>query len=225
MFCLCVLSTALQKKNFFLIKKVFKNLTSLLKVKNLRNLTTLKRWPTATTFSTSQLHKNAAAAYNESKIKIATYTTATSTTKFKTTDNFSTSSSSSSNSSLLYSPTNASHLSTLELSNNKSVILPLTSISPSPPPSGYLVWSEYCKMPNLNPYLPEVMKNFHREKYKPCKLISPLTQVEFNRTTQRYMLYVDQEVIPAFSKTGKLDCCYQSIVRNGTGAKADKEVR
>ena len=69
------------------------------------------------------------------------------------------------------------------------------------------------------------MKNFHREKYKPCKLISPLTQVEFNHTTQRYMLYVDQEVIPAFSKTGKLDCCYQSIVRNGTGAKADKEVR
>ncbi|KAI8126342.1 hypothetical protein FF38_09154 [Lucilia cuprina] len=111
--------------------------------------------------------------------------------------------------------------------NSSFSATPLESFNntlPSPPPTGYLVWSEYCKMPNLDPYLPEVMKNFRREKYKPCKLISPLTRVDFNRTTKRYTLSVDQEVIPAYSKTGKLDCCYQSIVRNGTGEKVDRVV-
>lgn len=150
----------------------------------------------------------AVAAFNQSNRRRATVSS--SAAKIKSTENYFISSPT--NSSFFYSSANASHFS-MESSNE------------SPPPPGYLVWSEYCKMPNLNPYLPEVMKNFHREKYKPCKLISPLTQVEFNRTTQRYVLYVDQEVIPGFSKTGKLDCCYQSIMRNGTGAKADKEVR
>ncbi|XP_073842350.1 uncharacterized protein isoform X2 [Musca autumnalis] len=90
---------------------------------------------------------------------------------------------------------------------------------------GYLVWSEFCKMPNLDPYLPDVMKNFHRQKYKPCKLLDPLTKIEFNTTNQRYTLLIDDDVIPGYSKTGKVDCCYQSILRNETGAKADSVVR
>lgn len=94
-----------------------------------------------------------------------------------------------------------------------------------PPPEGYLVWSEFCKMPNLDPYLPEVMKNFRRQKYKPCKLLDPLTKVEFNGTSKRYTLSIDEDVIPGYSKKGKVDCCYQSIIRNGTGTKADSEVR
>ncbi|XP_075160865.1 uncharacterized protein LOC142233734 isoform X2 [Haematobia irritans] len=89
---------------------------------------------------------------------------------------------------------------------------------------GYLVWSEFCKMPNLDPYLPEVMKNFHREKYKPCKLLDPLTRVDFNVTNQRYTLSIVNDVLPGYSKTGKVDCCYQTITRNGTGDKADEHV-
>uniref|UniRef100_A0A1I8P764 DUF229 domain-containing protein n=1 Tax=Stomoxys calcitrans TaxID=35570 RepID=A0A1I8P764_STOCA len=92
------------------------------------------------------------------------------------------------------------------------------------PPKGYLVWSEFCKMPNLDPYLPEVMKNFHREKYKPCKLLDPLTRVDFNAITQRYTLSIVEDVLPGFSKTGKVDCCYQTITRNGTGDKPDDHV-
>lgn len=93
------------------------------------------------------------------------------------------------------------------------------------PPKGYLVWSEFCKMPNLDPYLPEVMKHFRREKYKPCKLLPPLTRVDFNRSSQRYILRIDDDVLPGYSTSGKVDCCYQSIIRDGTGSKADSQIR
>ncbi|KAL9902788.1 uncharacterized protein LOC119631943 isoform X2 [Glossina fuscipes] len=93
-----------------------------------------------------------------------------------------------------------------------------------PPPTGYLVWSERCKMPNLDPYLPEMMRHFKREKYKPCHIETPLTRIEFNQTFGRYTLRINQELVKVYSKKKPLDCCYQTIERNSTGGRADCDV-
>ncbi|XP_055382140.1 uncharacterized protein LOC129612520 isoform X2 [Condylostylus longicornis] len=91
-----------------------------------------------------------------------------------------------------------------------------------PPPSGYLVWSDKCKMPNLDPYSPEVMKYFKRESYEECSKDQPLTSVKFNTTTNRYMLILDENLRYKFTRYGnQLSCCYQVIERNSTGKKAD----
>ncbi|KAM7356133.1 uncharacterized protein ACRADG_001971 isoform 2-T5 [Cochliomyia hominivorax] len=161
---------------------------------------------------------NFARKFDTTKVKNAAATATAPENKIQITKDFLKNNSYSFN--LSYSTfSNSSPSSTINGSTPSNVI-----INNSTPPTGYLVWSEYCKMPNLDPYLPEVMKNFRREKYKPCKLLSPLTRVDFNRTTKRYTLSVDQDVILSYSKTGKVDCCYQSIVRNGTAERADRDV-
>ncbi|XP_037927725.1 uncharacterized protein LOC119662137 isoform X2 [Teleopsis dalmanni] len=102
--------------------------------------------------------------------------------------------------------------------------VPVLHYSHVPGMKGYLVWSERCKMPNIDPYLPEVMKYFKREKFKPCSKTKPLTRVDYNATSKRYVLQVIKEHISEYSTTGNLDCCYQVIERNYTGIDADKEV-
>lgn len=187
--------------SLYLKIKVFKNLTSLLKINTSSKSNTSKAQNVTTTNSDdSNLNKLLKTkSLNDTKTFKNIFLSITSNSSFS-------SSSNKNNSKFIEN--------TLEQSSSSSL-----------PPPGYLVWSEYCKMPNLDPYLPEVMKDFRREKYKPCKLISPLTRIDFNRTTKRYVLSVDQEFIPGYSKTGKLDCCYQSIIRNGTGENADRHVR
>uniref|UniRef100_A0A1A9WTF2 Uncharacterized protein n=1 Tax=Glossina brevipalpis TaxID=37001 RepID=A0A1A9WTF2_9MUSC len=126
-------------------------------------------------------------------------------------------------------PRNSTNDRTLTLSPSSSYFIENISaagnsyILPSPP-TGYLVWSERCKMPNLDPYLPEMMRHFKRENYKPCQTETPLTRIEFNPVFKRYTLRINQEVAKAYGKKKPLDCCYQSIERNSTGQRADRDV-
>ncbi|XP_055382144.1 uncharacterized protein LOC129612520 isoform X4 [Condylostylus longicornis] len=100
--------------------------------------------------------------------------------------------------------------------------IPVLHNSHVPGMKGYLVWSDKCKMPNLDPYSPEVMKYFKRESYEECSKDQPLTSVKFNTTTNRYMLILDENLRYKFTRYGnQLSCCYQVIERNSTGKKAD----
>ncbi|XP_053954626.1 uncharacterized protein LOC128860872 isoform X1 [Anastrepha ludens] len=93
------------------------------------------------------------------------------------------------------------------------------------PPTGYLVWSDLCRIPDVDVHAPDIMQHFKREKYKPCSNKKPLTTVVFNLTSQEYVLQVEESEIKSFSKSGRINCCYQTIIRNGTGAKADEDYR
>ncbi|XP_039963135.1 uncharacterized protein LOC120776506 isoform X1 [Bactrocera tryoni] len=93
------------------------------------------------------------------------------------------------------------------------------------PPTGYLVWSESCRIPDVDVHAPDIMQHFKREKYKPCSNKKPLTTVAFNATSREYVLRIEESEIKSFSKSGRIRCCYQSIMRNGTGAKADCDYR
>ncbi|CAD7006578.1 unnamed protein product [Ceratitis capitata] len=93
------------------------------------------------------------------------------------------------------------------------------------PPTGYLVWSESCRIPDVDVHAPDIMQHFKREKYKPCSNKKALTAVYFNTTSREYVLHIDESEIKSYSKSGKVNCCYQPILRNGTGAKADVDYK
>uniref|UniRef100_A0A0A1X6X0 GLC7-interacting protein 3 n=1 Tax=Zeugodacus cucurbitae TaxID=28588 RepID=A0A0A1X6X0_ZEUCU len=93
------------------------------------------------------------------------------------------------------------------------------------PPTGYLVWSESCRIPDVDVHAPDMMQHFKREKYKPCSNKKPLTTVVYNATSREYVLQIEESEIKSFSKSGRIHCCYQSIMRNGTGIKADVDYK
>ncbi|XP_017476839.1 PREDICTED: uncharacterized protein LOC108366872 isoform X2 [Rhagoletis zephyria] len=90
---------------------------------------------------------------------------------------------------------------------------------------GFLVWSESCRIPVVDVYAPDIMQHFKREKYKPCSKKKPLTTVTFNTTSKEYLLQIEKSEIKSFGKSGRIRCCYQPIIRNGTGAKADEDYK
>lgn len=108
---------------------------------------------------------------------------------------------------------------------NSNEMIPVIHHSTVPGMKGYLVWSEKCKMPSIDPYDREVMQHFKREKYEPCSTSKPLTRVVFNSTTGKYHLLINQDQVKYYTKSGgQLDCCYQVIERKSMGEKADQDV-
>uniref|UniRef100_A0A0A1X9Z1 Uncharacterized protein slr0014 n=1 Tax=Zeugodacus cucurbitae TaxID=28588 RepID=A0A0A1X9Z1_ZEUCU len=99
--------------------------------------------------------------------------------------------------------------------------IPVLHYSHVPGMKGYLVWSESCRIPDVDVHAPDMMQHFKREKYKPCSNKKPLTTVVYNATSREYVLQIEESEIKSFSKSGRIHCCYQSIMRNGTGIKAD----
>ncbi|XP_053954630.1 uncharacterized protein LOC128860872 isoform X3 [Anastrepha ludens] len=115
--------------------------------------------------------------------------------------------------------------SSIRASNYADERIPVLHYSHVPGMKGYLVWSDLCRIPDVDVHAPDIMQHFKREKYKPCSNKKPLTTVVFNLTSQEYVLQVEESEIKSFSKSGRINCCYQTIIRNGTGAKADEDYR
>ncbi|XP_030372259.1 uncharacterized protein LOC115622456 isoform X2 [Scaptodrosophila lebanonensis] len=78
---------------------------------------------------------------------------------------------------------------------------------------GFLVWSDQCKISNLDPYKPEVMRHFKRSKYKPCSTRKPLTNVGFDEATKRYVLSINGRALDSYDIDGSLRCCWMGIER------------
>ncbi|TDG38420.1 hypothetical protein AWZ03_015158, partial [Drosophila navojoa] len=72
----------------------------------------------------------------------------------------------------------------------------------------YLVYTNHCKIVDLDPDDPEVMRHFKRVTYKPCKSHPPLTTIHYNETTKRYVLNIN-----ASAPTESMSCCYMGVER------------
>lgn len=98
--------------------------------------------------------------------------------------------------------------------------------TPSPPPSGYLVWSDSCQIRAPDIYDPSTMKYFKRQTYEDCISKKPMTSISFDQKTSKYVISVDEEVTRSNSKSEiPVDCCYQEVERVATGKLPDSHVK
>ncbi|KAH8286259.1 hypothetical protein KR054_005522 [Drosophila jambulina] len=80
-------------------------------------------------------------------------------------------------------------------------------------PEGFLVYSNSCRIMELDPYKREVMRHFKRVKYKPCQKLPPLTRVRFQERSQKYLLTVDGAAFSQYPVDNNLQCCYMAVQR------------
>ncbi|XP_022212377.2 uncharacterized protein LOC111067553 isoform X2 [Drosophila obscura] len=78
---------------------------------------------------------------------------------------------------------------------------------------GFLVYSNSCKIKEVDPYKPEVMRHFKRVKYVPCKKQPPLTYVQFNELSQSYFLSMNGSAFPHYKVGSSIHCCYMEVHR------------
>lgn len=80
-------------------------------------------------------------------------------------------------------------------------------------PKGYLVYSNQCRIVDLDPYKRDVMRHFKRVSYKPCKQRLPLTQMRFDDHSRRYVLSVNKTAFPSYHVENVFSCCYMGVER------------
>ncbi|XP_070140999.1 uncharacterized protein [Drosophila kikkawai] len=80
-------------------------------------------------------------------------------------------------------------------------------------PEGYLVYSNSCRIMELDPYKSEVMRHFKRVKYKSCQKLPPLTRVRFQERSQKYLLTIDGAAFNQYPVASNLHCCYMAVQR------------
>ncbi|XP_032290855.1 uncharacterized protein [Drosophila virilis] len=78
---------------------------------------------------------------------------------------------------------------------------------------GYLVYSNHCRIMDLDPYKHEVMRHFKPINHMPCKSVPPLTQVRYDANAQRYVLNIDASAFPSYQVGNMLSCCYMDVQR------------
>jgi len=75
------------------------------------------------------------------------------------------------------------------------------------------VYSNSCRIMEVDPYKNEVMRHFKRIKYKSCQKLPPLTQVKFEAKSQKYLLSIDGAAFGRYPVGKQLHCCYMSVQR------------
>lgn len=87
----------------------------------------------------------------------------------------------------------------------------------------YVVNTDYCRIPDPDPYSAEVLKEFHRSNYKACTELQPLSWVEYNESSQRYVLSINESAYQWYLETdlelrvptpAALKCCYMKVQRS-----------
>lgn len=108
--------------------------------------------------------------------------------------------------------------------NNK--LHPELFSTPSPPPPGYLVWSDSCQIRSPDIYDSSTMKYFKRQKYEDCISKKPVTNITFDENSQKYVITIDEAYTSLYSKSSApLDCCYQVVERVAIGKQPDRKVK
>ncbi|XP_017074164.1 uncharacterized protein LOC108109879 isoform X1 [Drosophila eugracilis] len=80
-------------------------------------------------------------------------------------------------------------------------------------PKGFLVYSNSCRIMEVDPYKNEVMRHFKRVKYKACQKLPPLTRVKFQEKSQKYILSIDGAAFSRYPVSNHLHCCYMEVQR------------
>lgn len=93
-------------------------------------------------------------------------------------------------------------------------------------PPEYLVYSQNCQIPALDPLASDVMALFKRVEYSTCSALPALTYVTVDESTGIAQLHINESIRRKYNnqKQGPIDrCCYQQIKRSGTEHEADKK--
>ena len=86
----------------------------------------------------------------------------------------------------------------------------------STPPKGFLVWSDNCHMPSMDPYQSLYMSDYKPPKPPICSKKDPLIVKLFNNKTNEYILHIDMNLKDLYTaKSDQIKCCYQQILRKG----------
>ncbi|XP_055914031.1 uncharacterized protein LOC129947481 [Eupeodes corollae] len=96
------------------------------------------------------------------------------------------------------------------------------------PPAGYLVWNKHCRIPDIDPFTRDAMKIFHKKKYSSCSEELPLTKMQYDMNLRSYIIHIDETAkFKLIDKNirGSINCCYQSILRSGSGNRVDKDFK
>lgn len=88
---------------------------------------------------------------------------------------------------------------------------------PTPVPKGYLVWSENCHMPSVDPLDNDYMETYERDTVPNCTETQPLIAKEYNKTLESYILHINMDLKTEYLNDTEddIECCYKEIRRNG----------
>ncbi|KAL7732040.1 hypothetical protein ACLKA6_015803 [Drosophila palustris] len=87
----------------------------------------------------------------------------------------------------------------------------------------YVVDTDYCRIPDPDPYSADVMSQFHRGSYKKCTELQPLTWVAYNESSRHYVLSINESAYQWYLKMdlelrvpipAALSCCYMNVQRS-----------
>lgn len=78
--------------------------------------------------------------------------------------------------------------------------------------SEYIIDTVGCKIPNLDPFDPEVMAMIIKKPYMSCPRDKETVKVKFNSTTKIFSLSIDEKTVLAYSASS-LECEFENIIR------------
>uniref|UniRef100_A0A1A9WNL7 Uncharacterized protein n=1 Tax=Glossina brevipalpis TaxID=37001 RepID=A0A1A9WNL7_9MUSC len=113
---------------------------------------------------------------------------------------------------------NSSTLKRFQISNESDV------------PIKYFLNTSQCFIPYINPLSPEIRKLYKPHFATDCSKDKSFVKVLYDNNAKQYILRMDMKVAQEYNpyknltlRENSLQCCYQEIIRSGTGAKADSQ--
>lgn len=88
----------------------------------------------------------------------------------------------------------------------------ITENDHAPEASGYLVYSDKCKIPEYDVYDPRVMRYIFYSEYSKCSGQEPLTAVSYNYTLNKYEIFIQSEYITQYTYNG-IQCSFRGIIK------------
>lgn len=97
----------------------------------------------------------------------------------------------------------------------------------------YFINTSKCHIPFVEPFTPEIRKIFKPQHSTGCTTDQPIVTSSFNEHESRYILHINFTIAERLRKRSKssklieedLSCCYQEIVRSGSGSNVDKSFK
>lgn len=98
----------------------------------------------------------------------------------------------------------------------------------------YFINTSHCHIPFVDPFSPEIHKMFKPHRSTDCSKEQPIITASFNESLAQYILHINHKVAESLrkynSKIAKpieedLLCCYQEVIRSGSGSNVDSSFK
>lgn len=128
--------------------------------------------------------------------------------------------------------TNKITIDAVVATTKKLMITPLSK-TPATSIKKYFINTSQCHIPFVDPFTPEIRKMFKPQHSTGCTIDQPIITVAFNEHDGYYNLHINYTVAKGLMKRVKNNitieddvlCCYQQIVRSGSGSKVDERFK